>query len=188
MRPGTVIVFGLTASGKSTLADRLGAALGKRVLHPSSLIADILAGRPMDLARTTANRGQWDTPEAIARTREPSFAAVDDQVRDVLLAEAAKGDVVIDSWTLPWIFPGGTKIRLAASADIRAARAALRSGTDIEEMRRRLDAKDETNRNYIRLRYDSDILMDFEVFDLTIETDDKDADMVCAEALAFLRP
>lgn len=190
MTPRVVIIFGLAGCGKSTLANGLGKALGLRVIHPSGIMRDLLEKGEVDLRTTRQNDGYWETDEGsrVLRERLNDSEPVDLAADRILLKEVEKGDVVIDSWSLPWLSRQGIKIRLEASRDIRAQRAAKRGGVPFEQTRVRIAEKDEDTRQLFLRLYGFDIAQDLEgIFHHVINTELLSANQVLDQALGLLK-
>lgn len=184
-----IIVFGLAACGKSTLARALGQRLGLRVVHPSGLLRDLMEGGAAAPGRPRANDGYWETSEGARRLSERLHheVPVDVAATQVLLQEIDRGEVVIDSWSLPWLSPVGFKIHLKAELSTRAERAARRANQSLEEARQRIATKDEQTRQLFLRLYDFDIFQDFGGrFHLTIDTDARNSSEVEELAMAAL--
>lgn len=167
-----IIIFGFSGAGKSTLADLLGAAFGLRVIHPSSIVKNLLQKKDIDIARTEAGTDFWESPEGVAlfKSRLNDKLPIDLIGDEILIKELEKGNVVMDSWTMPWLFLGGIKIFLKASHRVRARRVAQRSGVSIRRASNVVRLKDKgTRRMYRRVR-GFDMKKDHAVFNSVIET------------------
>ena len=186
--PRVVIVFGLAGSGKSTLAAKLAEEFGLRVIHPSSIVRDLISGKKIDVRQTQANDGFWESAEGskLLHDRLEDVSPVDLAADQILLQEVQKGGVVIDSWTLPWISEVGIKIHLQAELEVRARRAALRGDIPLSQARERIAQKDEDTRQLFLRLYGFDIKADYQVFHHTIATDQLDPDQVFSEACRYL--
>lgn len=166
-----IVIFGFSGSGKSSVAKRVGAVLGLRVIHPSSILRDLIEGVTPDTVHTRANTGYWDSLEgmAVLRKRLVTDEPIDFTC-DRLLVELLKQEgVVMDSWTMPWIAENTINIYLQASLEIRAARVAERSGLSVNEARAVISERDTTTRNLYCDRFD--IAQDHQVFDYVIDTE-----------------
>lgn len=182
-------MFGLAASGKSTLASRLARHLGLRIVHPSGVMRQLLAGQTVVPEESVANDGYWESPEGsrILDSRLRQSKPVDIEANDILLHEVAKGDVVIDSWSLPWLTDEGLRIHLKAPLEIRARRAAERAGITPEEAAVLIAKKDEDTRALFVRLYGFDIFTDLdERFELTVETEELSGDEVFERVLGYL--
>lgn len=186
MKQNTIIIFGLTGSGKSTLAQQLGKKLRLRVIHPSSILKDLLQGTIPNISDSQAGTGFWESPEGMSlfENRLKSEKPLDFVCDEILLKEIAKGNVVMDSWTMPWLASSGIKICLTATIKNRAARVALRGGLSIHEARRIITLRDSETRKLYLDRFD--IKKDHHVFDVTIVTDGKSSEEVLDEVLNIL--
>lgn len=190
MSDRVVIVFGLAGSGKSTLANGLGAQLGLRVIHPSGIMRDLLEQKTVDLSHTRQNEGFWESEEGsrLLSGRLTDEAPIDLAVDKILLAEVSKGEVVIDSWSLPWLTSRGVRIHLLSDLQVRAGRAAARAGISVELARERISRKDEDTRQLFLKLYGFDIMERQEsLFHFTLDTDVLGPEEVLAETVQFLR-
>lgn len=168
-----IIIFGLSGSGKSTLADELGRALELRVIHPSSILRDLLDGRVPDITHSQAGKGYWESAEGIEafQDRLRKNTPLDFVCDQILLEELKIGDVVIDSWSLPWLTDQGIKLCLKAHLATRVNRVAKRSGVSPEAARRAIHMKDsETRKLYLKHKH-FDIKKDHDVFSANLRTD-----------------
>lgn len=188
MPENTIIIFGLAGAGKSTLARRLGAEFGLRVVHPSGVMRDLLEGREVQADRSRANDGFWETEEgaAILHGRLNEEVPVDVAANNILLQEVERGEVVIDSWSLPWLTDKGTHIHLHAPLKVRAARAAARAGIEHRRALQLIRKKDEDTRQLFSRLYGFDIKNDERDFALTLDTTELTADEVFAVTRDFL--
>ena len=184
-----VVVFGLAGSGKSTLANGIGQQFGLRVIHPSGIMRDLLEKKTVDLQRTRQNDGYWETEEGarILADRLDQEVPVDLKADKILLEEVEKGEVVIDSWSLPWLTSKGLRIHLLADLTVRARRAAERGGIPYQKALERISAKDEQTRQLFLRLYGFDIKQDHHVFEYTLDTDELNEVEVLERACAHLR-
>ncbi len=183
-----IIIFGLSGTGKSTLADELGRTLGLRVIHPSSILRDLLAGRAPDIAHSQAGQGYWESAKGITafQNRLRNNTPLDFVCDQILLEELKKGDVVIDSWSLPWLTDQGIKLCLKADLSTRVQRVAQRSGVRPETARRVIQLKDtETRKLYLKHKH-FDIKKDHAVFSASLQTDNLSIADVLGWALQHL--
>jgi len=170
-----ICVSGLAATGKSTLARRLAESLNLRYVSGG----DGLKMLAVERGYRPGGREWWETEEGMRfleeRLRNPEF----DKLVDQKLIELAKaGDVVIDSWVLPWLYRGGFNIWLKAKAEVRAERMARRSGISVEEARRLLEKRDSESIELYRRLYGIEVGRDFEPFHLILDTSDLDESAV----------
>jgi len=124
-------------------------------------------------------RGWWETAEGLRfiqqRIRDPAF---DRRIDEKLLELAEQGNVVLDSWTMPWLLKEGFKIWLEASPQVRAKRVVNRDNISIEEAVKALKEKDERTRQIYNGLYGFDLGHDLSPFNLVLATDELDPDEV----------
>jgi cytidylate kinase len=178
-----VCVCGLAGSGKSTLAKRLA---GKYALKYSSG-GDALRAIAVDRGYGDVERGWWESPEGMRflrrRVRDSEF---DRAIDGKLLEFARKGNVVLDSWTMPWLLDAGFKVWLEASFEKRIERVARRDGISAEEASKALKRKEGRTREIYRKLYGFSLGEDFEPFHLVLDTDLLSADEVFSVLCAVM--
>src|SRR5207245_7552190 len=100
-------------------------------------------------AEEGCNRGGedgWDTEEGIQFIKKRKKSAdFDREVDERLLKKAKAGEVVITSYTLPWLSDYGIKIWLSGSVESRASRMAKRDHTDEQKCREIVEIRDRTS-------------------------------------------
>jgi cytidylate kinase len=158
----------MTASGKSTVARRIAERYGLKLFSGG----DALKTLAIKMGYKPLDRGWWESEEGLRflqqRSNNPDF---DKKIDQKLLEHARKGDVVLDSWTMPWLFKDGYKIWIDASKKVRAKRLARRDGMVLGKAVKVLEEKEEaTNAIYARL-YGFRLGEDFSSFDLIVDTD-----------------
>jgi cytidylate kinase len=169
-----IILFGFSGSGKSTIANLVAEKYGLKVVHPSGILRDLYEGKKVDIGNTRYNTGFWESEEGVRlfRSRLDEEEPLDVVSDRILVEEVRKGNVVIDSWSLPWLTDRGRKIYLQADLEVRAQRVAKRSEISYERALEVVDMKDEETRNLFRRLYGFDIKLDHDVFDYVINTND----------------
>jgi len=118
-------------------------------------------------------RGWWESDEGMRflqrRVKESKF---DKKVDEKLLEWARRGNVVFDSWTMPWLLKEGFKVWLDASVEVRTGRVAKRDGISFERALAALKEKDEKTRVIYKKLYGFDLGGDFSRFDLILDSND----------------
>lgn len=167
-----IILFGFSGSGKSTVANLVGEKYGLRVVHPSGILRDLFEGKDVDIDNTRYNTGFWESEEGVKlfRSRLNEEEPLDVVSDRILVEEIRKGNVIIDSWSLPWLTDKGRKIYLQADLEVRAQRIAKRSQISYERALDIVAMKDEETRNLFKRLYWFDIKQDHDVFDYIINT------------------
>jgi cytidylate kinase len=165
----------MTASGKSTVARRIAEKYGLRLFSGG----DSLKTLAIEMGYKPLDRGWWESEEGLRflqqRQNDPNF---DKKVDQKLLEHARRGGIVLDSWTMPWLFKGGYKIWINASKKVRTKRLAKRDGMVLGEAVRVLEEKEEATKAIYARLYGFRLGEDFSPFDLIVDTDRLDEDEV----------
>ncbi len=171
-RNNTIIIFGFSGSGKSTIANLISKKYGLRIIHPSGIMRDLYEKKQIDIQHTRYNKGFWESKKGIKilKNRLNEKKPVDVIADKIILKEIKKGNVVIDSWNLPWLTNIGTKIYLRAKLDMRAKRVAKRSKISFTKARAIITKKDNDTYKLFKRVYEIDIKHDRNVFDYEINT------------------
>jgi len=171
------------------MADLLGKKLRMRVVHPSSILRNLLEKQRVDIKHSKAGKGFWEGRKGMAlyKSRLKSARPMDMVSDQILLREIKKGDLVMDSWTMPWLSKMGTKILLSASLSLRARRVAKRSRISEKEANIAIRTRDHENRKLFKRLYGFDIKKETQVFDYVIDTAKLNKQQVFQKALRFIR-
>jgi len=170
-----IIISGFAGSGKSSLADSLGKKLGLKVVHASSILRQ-MSMQGVDALKDASPekiKDWWESKEAQEFMKKRQEDGSLDRALDEKLLEIAKqGNVILDSWTMPYLYKGDAyKVWLNASAEVRAKRVALRDNLDYNGVLAKIKARDaETKSLYERL-YNFKMGENLETFDLVVDTD-----------------
>lgn len=179
-----ICISGFAATGKSTLGRRLAEALGLRYLSGG----DGLKMLAVERGYRPGGQEWWETEEGLRfleeRLRNPEF---DKLVDSKLLEAAKKGNVVIDSWVLPWLYRDGFNIWLKADLETRARRMRKRSGMSLEEARRIIRQRDSESAELYRKLYGIELGRDYEPFHLVLDTSKLEEDSVYRIVLQAVR-
>jgi CMP/dCMP kinase len=172
--PKTVIcISGMAGTGKSTLAKKL--AEKYELSYYSG--GDALKALAKDEGYDTSIEGFWENPIGLKflkeRVSNPKF---DKAVDDKLLSYAEAGKVLLDSWTMPWLFKGdGFKIWLEASFENRAARVAQRDHLTLAEAQKMLGEKEAHTKAIYKSLYGFVLGEDLSPFDFILDTNNLNA-------------
>jgi cytidylate kinase len=163
-----ICVCGMTASGKSTVARRIAEKYGLRFFSGG----DALKTLAIEMGYKPLDCGWWESEEGLRflqqRLSDPDF---DRKVDQNLLERARKGNVVLDSWTMPWLFNGGYKIWIDASKKVRVERLAKRDGMILGKAVKVLEEKERVTKTIYARLYGFRLEEDFSPFDLIVDTD-----------------
>ena len=170
-----ICICGMTGCGKSTVAKRLAEKYGLRYVSGGDALKDLAA----DEGYEVGGRGWWESDEGMRffEERMDDFE-FDRRVDAKLLEQAREGRVVLDSWTMPWLFDGGFKVWLETSEDARASRLAGRDGMPAEDALKVLREKDERTRSIYEKLYGFTLGEDFSPFDMIFDVSLLGADEV----------
>jgi cytidylate kinase len=170
-----ICICGMAGSGKSTLAKRVAQEYGLKYLSGG----DALMVLAIEEGYKPLERGWWESQEGLRflEKREDDHR-FDKAIDERLLKAAEKGNVVLDSWTMPWLFKNGFKIWLEASLEKRAERIAGRDRTDYAEALEALETKESQTKRIYKEMYGFDLGDDLEPFNFILDTDTLSADEV----------
>ncbi|MGC9156588.1 MAG: AAA family ATPase [Candidatus Micrarchaeia archaeon] len=179
-----VLISGLPASGKTTLAEKLAKKLGLKTASGSQILIEL--AKEHGYKPATAN--WWDTPDGMKFLHErASNPEYDMEVDKRLIEIASKGDVVITSYTLPWLTDFGIKIWLEASPEERAKRLAQRDGLSLEEAKEIIKQRDIENKDLYEKLYGIHLGSDFSPFHIVLDVNRLSADEVAKNVIEKIR-
>ncbi len=183
-----IIIFGFSGSGKSTLANALGRKYNLGVIHPSGILRDLYEQKKIDLNNTRYNAGFWESEEGIAffKSRLDKEEPLDVVSDKILVQEVERGNVVIDSWSLPWLTNKGIKIYLRANLEVRAQRVAQRSNINYDRALGIVAMKDKETRKMFKRLYGFDIKKDHQVFDYVVNVNPLSQEEVLRDVCRYL--
>jgi cytidylate kinase len=165
----------MAGTGKSTLAKKLANRYNLKYYSGG----DALKALAEEEGYNSTVNGWWESPEGLSfierRKQDQTFdTAVDEKLKKY----ADEGQVLLDSWTMPWLVKGGFKIWLAASVGKQAERIAQRDKITIKEAHEALKAKEARTKAIYKELYGFSLGEDFAPFDLILDTDNLSAQEV----------
>ena len=170
-----IIISGLPAVGKTTV----GRSIANKFNLKQYSGGDVLKEMAIAKGYTMSGNDWWDTEQGIKflaeRKSNPDF---DKKVDERLQELAAKGDVVITSYTLPWLVKEAVKFWLKGSRVSRARRMANRDNMNYEKALQIISMRDEENKQLYMKLYDIRFSDDLSVFDYVLNTDPLTVDSV----------
>ncbi|UCE96217.1 MAG: AAA family ATPase, partial [Candidatus Bathyarchaeota archaeon] len=102
-----ICISGMAGCGKSTVAKKIAK---KYNLHHFSG-GSALKALALEAGFKPVKRGWWESEEGMKFLKKRMQASSFDQrVDEMMLKQAKNGDVVFDSWTMPWLLETGFKI------------------------------------------------------------------------------
>ncbi|MCS7124676.1 MAG: cytidylate kinase family protein [Candidatus Bathyarchaeota archaeon] len=181
--PIIICVCGMAGSGKSTVAKKLAERYGLKYYSGG----DALRALAIEKGYKPLEKGWWESQEGLAflenRGKNPEF---DRTVDEKLLKVAEQGNVILDSWTMPWLLKKGFKIWLEASPRKRAERVAKRDGISVKKALEALKSKEEKTKAIYKRLYGFSLGEDFTPFHLILDTDNLTAEEVFQTLISVL--
>jgi cytidylate kinase len=163
-----IIISGMAGAGKSTLA---------RMLADHYNIEYVCGGDVLkEIAREEGynpTENWWETKEGMEflKKRQQSHE-FDKKLDEILIKRAEKGNCIMTSWALPWIWGNGIKIWLHASQKTRAKRIVKRDGISFEEALEYVKKRDLENVKLYKELYGFELGKDLDVFDILMDVGD----------------
>ena len=174
-----MIISGPPAIGKTTIAIGLAREFGLKYLSGG----DVLKELAREEGFRTERDDFWDTEAGMKflnmRKGNPEFdKVVDAKLKKIFVTE----DVVITSYTLPWLVDDGVKIWLAGSQEICAERMTKRDAISLASAYEIVKKRYEENKMIYKKLYGFEFGDDLSVFDEIINTDELGPDQVLERA------
>ena len=163
-----VCISGMAGTGKSTLSKKLAKKYKLRYFSGGDALKALAAEEGYD----SSKHGWWESSEGLSFLEKREKNLEFDKVVDKKLLEyAQQGQVLLDSWTMPWLLKTGFKIWLVASVEKRAERISKRDKIPVKEALKVLKEKEARTRSIYKKIYGFRLGEDFEPFDLVLDTD-----------------
>jgi cytidylate kinase len=174
----SIVISGWPAVGKTTIATELAKEFRLEIYNGGDILK-MLAG---EHGYSISGKDWWDTEDAkkfmIERKSNPCF---DKEVDQRLVEIVKKGNVVITSYTLPWLVKDAIKFWLKGSQSNRAKRMAYRDNISFEDAKNIINLRDEDNIKIYHKTYGLNFGEDLTVFDFALNTD-----LISLEALIII--
>ena len=180
----SIIISGPPAVGKTTIAKAIAEEFG--LTHLSG--GDILKELAEEEGFKTGGDDWWDTQERtnfLSQRQENS--EFDKKVDEKLKKHFLDGNVVITSYTLPWLVEGGVKIWLEGSKENSAQRMTARDNLSKDSALEIVQKRYQENKKIYKELYGFEFGEDLSVFDKIIETDGLNASQVLDIAKTVVR-
>jgi len=166
----------MTGCGKSTVAKRLAEKYGLRYVSGGTTLKQLA----VEAGYKPIETGWWESAQGKRflrqRAKDPAF---DKKADEKQLRLARRGNIILDSWTMPWLYRGeGFKVWLDASLSVRARRLANRNSISLRAALRVVREKDSQTKEIYKKLYGFDLGEDFSPFDLILDTNYLNSDEV----------
>jgi len=170
-----ICISGMAGTGKSTLSKKLAEKYNLKCYSGGDALKELAKAEGYDVSR----QGWWESLEGLnflkERVIDPKF---DKAVDAKFLEYAQQGNVLLDSWTMPWLLKEGFKIWLMGSIEKRATRVAERDKITVNEAFKVLEEKEAMTKAIYKKLYGFVLGEDFAPFDLVLDTDNLNAEEV----------
>src|ERR1700688_4383905 len=178
-----IILCGMPAVGKTTVARVIASRLRLKLIGGGDILKEIA----LEEGYNAVGDDWWDTKEGMRfmeeRAGSPEFDREVDRRR---LSRAQKGDVVITSYTLPWLAKDGLKVWLSGTKRSRAERMAKRDASSPDECAKVIVERDRENYSLYKKLYDIRFGKDLSPFTIVVGTDGVPAEKVASSVLEQL--
>jgi CMP/dCMP kinase len=178
-----IILCGSPAVGKTTVAKIIASKLKLKLIGGGDVLKEIA----LEEGYNAVGEDWWDTAEGMRFMKERAGSPeLDKEVDRRLLARAAKGGVVMTSYTLPWLAKHGVKVWLSGNGRSRAERMAKRDSSSVEECAKVIKERDRKNFALYKKLYGIRFGKDLSPFSIIVGTDGVPAAEVASQVLEQL--
>lgn len=168
-RKMSIVISGWPAVGKTTIAENLAKDFNLKLWNGGDILKMMAYERGYS---SSLNHDWWDTEEAAnfmkERNDNPNF---DREVDNRLIELVKEGNVVITSYTLPWISDATINFWLQGSVDNRSKRMSMRDKIDINTAKKIVQRRDVENKLIYQKLYQFEFGEKLDVFDFAMNTD-----------------
>ena len=173
----------MPAVGKTTVTRIIASTLEVPLVGGGDILKEIA----LEQGYHATGDDWWDTAEGMRfLEKRKGSSKFDKEVDARLLKKVDRGNVVITSYTLPWLAKKGIKVWLSASPSSRAVRMAKRDTSTPEESMKVIVKRDEENYLLYKKLYKIEFGRDLSPFQLVVGTDGVPADKVAKEILDYI--
>ena len=180
----SIIISGPPAIGKTTIAKGLATEFDLQYISGGDALKELAKEQGFKIQ----GNDWWDTEEGMdfLNFRQQNFQY--DKIVDQKLKEIfQKGEVVITSYTLPWLVDGGIKIWLFGSHQNSAERMKIRDNVNVEQALKIVKKRYAENKSLYKKLYGIDFKDDNTIFDKIIDTSNLSANEVLKIAKSTVR-
>ena len=180
----SIVVSGPPAIGKTTVAKGLAKEFNLNYLSGG----DILKEFASEQGFSSSGDDWWDTDDGMKfLNQRKENSEFDKKVDEKLIQLFENGNVVITSYTLPWLIDSGIKLWLSGSVENSAKRMQNRDNMDNSSALAVVTKRFNENKLIYKNLYNFEFGDDLSVFDKIIETDGKNAEQVLEITKSYVR-
>ena len=175
---------GPPAIGKTTVAKGLAKEFNLNYLSGGDILKELASEEGF----SSSGDDWWDTEDGMKFLNQRKENSEFDKKVDKRLIELfEKGDVVITSYTLPWLIDNGIKLWLDGTVENSAKRMQTRDNVDEFSALKVVNKRFNENKLIYKNLYNFEFGDDLSVFDKIIQTNEKNADQVLEIAKSAVR-
>ena len=180
----SIVVSGPPAIGKTTVAKGLAQEFNLNYLSGGDILKEIASEQGF----SSSSDDWWDTEDGMKfleqRKENPEF---DKKVDEKLIKLFEKDNVVITSYTLPWLIDSGIKLWLSGTIENSAKRMQNRDNMEESSAFEVVNKRFNENKLIYKNLYNFEFGDDLSVFDKIIQTDGINAEQVLEIAKTTVR-
>ena len=180
----SIVVSGPPAIGKTTVAKGLAKEFNLNYLSGGDILKELASAQGF----CSSGDDWWDTEDGMKflnqRKKNSEF---DKKVDEKLIQLFEKGDVVITSYTLPWLIDSGIKLWLNGTLENSAKRMQNRDNMEESSALEVVNKRFNENKTIYRNLYNFEFGDDLSVFNKIIQTDGINAEQVLEIAKSTVR-
>ena len=180
----SIVVSGPPAIGKTTVAKGLAKEFNLNYLSGGDILKELASEQGF----SSSGDDWWDTADGMRfldqRKKNPKF---DKKVDEKLIQLFENDNVVITSYTLPWLIDSGIKLWLSGTVENSAKRMQNRDNMTESSALEVVTKRFNENKLIYKNLYNFEFGDDLSVFDKIIETDGKNAEQVLEITKSYVR-
>ena len=174
----------MPAAGKTVTAVAIAKILGIETIGGGEILKEMAKER----GYAVTGEDWWDTKEGVKFLREraqnPDF---DKEADKRMIAKIEKGNVVVTSYTLPWLSKSGIKCWIEAKEEVRAKRMATRDGMPLNKAREMVKTRDRENYELYKKMYGIELGKDMKPFNIIIDSNNRTPEQSAEEIIKKAR-
>ena len=180
----SIVVSGSPAIGKTTVAKGLAKEFGLNYLSGGDILKELASEQGF----SSNGDDWWDTEDGMKfLNQRKENSEFDKKVDEKLIQLFEKGNVVITSYTLPWLIDNGIKLWLSGTVENSAKRMQNRDNMDAPSALEVVNKRFNENKLIYKNLYNFEFGDDLSVFDKIIQTDGINAEQVLEIAKTTVR-